>query len=95
MMMMYNFIGKVISDLKTNLKQLFTSCICSFIANVFVTYVRDKGSKTLPPGELYNTELTAFKSHFVLKGLTSNNRCFSVYENYSQSQKEHILESIH
>ncbi|XP_071175529.1 putative leucine-rich repeat-containing protein DDB_G0290503 [Mytilus edulis] len=63
-------------------------------ADVFVTYVRDRGSNQLVPGNLYNQELSAFTSHQVLRGLESNQRCFSVYETFNNTQKESIVRSI-
>ncbi|XP_076110350.1 uncharacterized protein LOC143079073 [Mytilus galloprovincialis] len=63
-------------------------------ADVFVTYVRDRGSNQLLPGNLYNQELSAFTSHFVLRGLERNQRCFSVYETFNSTQKESIGRAI-
>ena len=64
------------------------------LADVFVTYVRDKGSSNLFLGHLYNTELSAFTAHGVLKKLEAKGRCFSVYEKFTNSQKEHIANAI-
>ena len=58
--------------------------------DVFVTYVRDKGSANLFPGNLFNINLSAFTTHPVLKPLEINQRCFSVYEHYTNTQREHI-----
>ena len=58
--------------------------------DVFVTYVRDKGSSNLFPGHLFNNNLSAFTTHPVLKTLEINQRCFSVYEHYTNAQREHI-----
>ncbi|XP_052060344.1 uncharacterized protein LOC127700739 [Mytilus californianus] len=63
-------------------------------ADVFVTYVRDKGSNRLLPGNLYNQELSAFTSHDELKRLENKKRCFSVYETFNNTQKESIVHSI-
>ncbi|CAG2198940.1 unnamed protein product [Mytilus edulis] len=45
-------------------------------ADVFVTYVRDRGSNQLLPGNLYNQELSAFTSHFSLKGIGTQPEMF-------------------
>ncbi|XP_076110355.1 uncharacterized protein LOC143079076 isoform X2 [Mytilus galloprovincialis] len=63
-------------------------------ADVFVTYVRDRGSNQLVPGNLYNQELSAFTSHHVLRTLENKQRCFSVYETFNNTQKDSIVRSI-
>ncbi|XP_076110346.1 uncharacterized protein LOC143079071 isoform X2 [Mytilus galloprovincialis] len=63
-------------------------------ADVFVTYVRDRGSNQLVPGNLYNQELFAFTSHHVLRTLENKQRCFSVYETFNNTQKDSIVRSI-
>ena len=64
------------------------------LADVFVTYVRDTGSLNLFVGHLYNTQLSAFTAHGVLNELVAKRRCFSVYEKFSNTQKEHIANAI-
>jgi hypothetical protein len=68
--------------------------ISLFTADVFVTYVRDKGSSNLFPGHLFNNNLSAFTTHPVLKTLEIKQRCFSVYEHYTDTQREHIASVI-
>ncbi|XP_076110348.1 uncharacterized protein LOC143079072 [Mytilus galloprovincialis] len=63
-------------------------------ADVFVTYVRDKESNQLHPGNLFNQKLSAFTSHPVLKELGNKQRCFSVYDTFNNTQTESIGRSI-
>ena len=69
---------------------IYIILISLFTGDVFVTYVRDKGSANLFPGNLFNINLSAFTTHPVLKPLEINQRCFSVYEHYTNTQREHI-----
>lgn len=59
-------------------------------ADVFVVYVRDRGSTELPDGQLYNSNLSGFTRHSVLKPLTARGRGLSVYETFTNYQKNHI-----
>ncbi|CAG2201686.1 unnamed protein product [Mytilus edulis] len=59
-------------------------------ADVFVTYVRDRGSNQLVPGNLYNQELSAFTSHHVLRGLKAT-RDVSVYMKHLTTHKKNLL----
>ena len=63
-------------------------------ADVFVVYVRDQGSTELPDGQLYNSNLSGFTRHSILKPLTARGRGLSVYETFTKYQKNHIYNVI-
>ena len=63
-------------------------------ADVFVVYVRDQGSTELPDGQLYNSNLSGFTRHSILKPLTARGRGLSVYETFTKYQEKHIYNVI-
>ena len=63
-------------------------------ADVFVVYVRDQGSTELPDGQLYNSNLSGFTRHSILKPLTARGRGLSVYETFTKYQENHIYNVI-
>ncbi|XP_046546725.1 uncharacterized protein LOC124256810 isoform X2 [Haliotis rubra] len=62
--------------------------------DVVVIYSRDGGSRSLPPGTLYNSNLTSIRNHPELRRLDNDQRMLSVFEKFNQSQIDRIVKIV-
>lgn len=59
-------------------RRLTTEIFLSSKCDVFVVYCKDRDSQSLPPNQLYNTNLHSIKQQPILSKLSKENRVFSV-----------------
>ncbi|XP_062595377.1 ankyrin repeat domain-containing protein 18B-like [Saccostrea cucullata] len=77
-----------------DLRRLTTEGLLKMGCDVFVVYVRDRGSETLAPGQLYNPQLHSIGHHSVLSKLKERNRVLSVYNSFLPHQVKFLEDSL-
>lgn len=56
------------------------------LGDVFLIYCKNKGSRSLPKDELYNTSLQSINQRPLLSTLSNQNRVLSVYDTFHPQQ---------
>ncbi|XP_062577232.1 putative leucine-rich repeat-containing protein DDB_G0290503 [Saccostrea cucullata] len=77
-----------------DLRRLTTEGLLKMGCDVFVVYVRDRGSETLAPGQLYNPQLYSVGHHSLLSRLRERNRVLSVYNSFLPHQVKFLEDSL-
>ncbi|XP_062577225.1 uncharacterized protein LOC134239082 [Saccostrea cucullata] len=77
-----------------DLRRLTTQGLLNMGSDVFVVYVRDRGSETLGPGQLYNPQLHSIGHHSLLSQLKERNRVLSVYNSFLPHQVKFLEDSL-
>ncbi|XP_067677581.1 uncharacterized protein [Haliotis asinina] len=62
--------------------------------DVVLIYSGDIGSRSLPIGTLYNSNLTSIKNHPELRRLDNDQRILSVFEKFNQSQIDRLVKIV-
>lgn len=65
-----------------------------FVGDVYVVYVKDKGSRELTSGQLYNQRMSSITIHPELADMSSRQRVLTVYEEFSEYQRGHLAKNF-
>ncbi|XP_061165254.1 uncharacterized protein LOC133174199 [Saccostrea echinata] len=77
-----------------DIRRLTTQGLLNMGCDVFVVYVRDRGSENLRPNQLYNPQLYSIERHPILSKLKERDRVLSVYNSFLPHQVKFLEDCL-